>query len=422
MSLLGLSLRNILHKPLRTTLSLILFALGVGLISLLFLLNSQLQDKFDKNLASIDLVIGAKGSPLQLILNSMYHIDAPTGNIPISEAQAFLRPGHPLIESAIPLSIGDSYRAYRIVGTSHNILELYKAGLGTGRLWQKPMEVVIGATVAADLQLAMGDTFFSSHGLIEDDNLVHSDAPRFTVTGILNPSGSVLDQLILTASQSVWQVHDHQEEAAHEHEEGEEHAHGIAESLSNKPLHEYTDQSITSILIRFKGRNFQALNLQRNINENTNMQAATPAIEINRLYAMMGVGADALRTLAMVIVLVSGLSIFISLYSSLKDRKYELALMRVMGASPGKIISLILLEGMVLAILGYLTGTALSHLSMELLGSRMEDAYRYTFSGLTWVKEEGWLLLGAIAIGFVAAILPAIQAGQTDISTTLSEG
>ncbi len=417
MSLLGLSLRNILHKPLRTALSLILFALGTGLIALLFLLNSQLQDKFDKNLASIDLVIGAKGSPLQLILNSMYHIDAPTGNIPISEAKAFLRPEHPLIETAIPLSIGDSYRAYRIVGTTPEILDLYEARLESGKIWKSPMEVVVGASVAADLGLQKGDEFLSSHGLIEDDDLVHDDAPRFAVTGILAPSGTVLDQLILTASQSVWTVHDHQENE----EEGHEHEHGT-EALPDKPLYEYTDQSITSILIRFKGRNFQALNMQRNINENTNMQAATPAIEINRLYAMMGVGADALRTLAMVIVLVSGLSIFISLYASLKDRKYELSLMRVMGASPGRLIQLILLEGIILAVLGYLIGTALSHGSMELLGARMEDSYRYTFTGLTFVKEEAWLLLGALAIGFIAAIIPAIQAGQTDISTTLSEG
>ena len=418
MSLLGLSLRNILHKPLRTTLSLILFALGVGLIALLFLLNSQLQDKFDKNLASIDLVIGAKGSPLQLILNSMYHIDALTGNIPIQEAQAFLRPGHPLIETAIPLSIGDSYKAHRIVGTQPEILGLYETNLAEGKIWERPMEVAIGAAAAASLNLKPGDTFLSSHGLIEDDDLIHTDAPRFTVTGILEPSGTVLDQLILTAAQSVWMVHDHDAEE-------EDHAHEAEADLSammEKPLHEFTDQSITSILIRFKGRNFQALNMQRNINENTNLQAATPAIEINRLYAMLGVGADALRTLAMVIVLVSGLSIFISLYASLKDRKYELALMRVMGASPAKLMALILTEGMLMAVFGYLLGTGLSHASMELLGGVMKDTYQYSFTGFTWVKEEAWLLAGAIAIGFVAAIIPALEAARTDISTTLSEG
>jgi len=161
--------------------------------------------------------------------------------------------------------------------------------------------------------------------------------------------------------------------------------------------------------------------MQRNINENTDMQAATPAFEINRLYSMMGTGTDALQMLAYVIVFVSGLSIFISLFSSLRERKYELALMRVMGASPTKIFALIVLEGLVLAVLGYLIGIALSHIGMEILAKYMSDAYRYSFSGALFLKEELYLLFGALGIGFVAAIIPAIQAKNTDISRTLGK-
>ena len=159
--------------------------------------------------------------------------------------------------------------------------------------------------------------------------------------------------------------------------------------------------------------------MQRNINENTEMQAATPAFEINRLYSMMGTGTDALQMLAYVIVFVSGLSIFISLFSSLRERKYELALMRVMGSSPGKLFVLIILEGLILAVLGYLIGIALSHIGMEILAKYMSDAYRYSFSGAMFLKEELYLLLGALGIGFIAAIIPAMQAKNTDISRTL---
>jgi putative ABC transport system permease protein len=132
MNLLTLSWKNLTNKPLPMVLNVVLFALGVGLISLLLLLNQQLQDKFDKNLAGIDLVISAKGSPLQLILSSMYHIDAPTGNISVGEARAFLRPGHPFIESATPLSLGDSYKGYRIVGTDATFPALYEAVIREG--------------------------------------------------------------------------------------------------------------------------------------------------------------------------------------------------------------------------------------------------------------------------------------------------
>jgi len=188
------------------TLSLVLFGLGVGLISLLLILNKQLQDQFDKNLAGINLVVGAKGSPLQLILSSMYHIDSPTGNIPIKSTRGLMNPKHPLIDKAIPLSMGDSHQGYRIIGSTYDLFGLYDGAIGEGKLWSKDMETTIGATVAAKLGLGLGDGFYSSHGLIIDDNLVHDDAPQFKVAGIFKPTGSVLDQLILTNTQSIWKV------------------------------------------------------------------------------------------------------------------------------------------------------------------------------------------------------------------------
>lgn len=474
MNLLQLSWKNIINNRLSTTLSLVLFALGVGLISLLLTLNKQVQEKFDKNLAGIDLVIGAKGSPLQLILCNMYHIDNPTGNISIKEAKAFMKPGHPLIETAVPISVGDSHKGYRIVGTTTDILGLYNGEIAQGKIWKKSMEVTVGATVAANLKLKLGDEFKSSHGLIEDPNLVHDDAHSLRVVGILKPTGSVIDQLILTSTASVWDVHDHGDHEAteaaepadnHDHSDShaghdhaaENHNHdhhdhdhdgdgkpdhtaedhddhaghdhhnhdhdNHADALVNvKPLWEMEDKDITALLIKFKGRNFRTLNLARNINDNTDMQAAVPAIEINRLYSMMGVGMDALEWLARIIVFVSGLSIFISLFQSLRERKYELALMRVMGATPGKLFVLIILEGLLLAVLGYVLGILLSHLSMGFLGDYMSDEYKYSFQAWSFLKEEGYLLLGALAIGFVAAVIPALQARNTDISETLSNG
>ena len=465
MNLFKLSWKNLINNPLSMTLSLVLFALGVGLISLLLILNKQLEDQFEKNLAGINLVVGAKGSPLQLILSSMYHIDSPTGNIPIKSAKALMNPKHPLIGQAIPLSMGDSHQGYRIIGSTYDLFGLYNGEIGAGKLWSKDMEVTIGATVADKLGLGVGDGFYSSHGLIIDDNLVHDDAPQFKVAGIFKPTGSVLDQLILTNTQSIWKVHDshaheegeseeghaeddheghdheesqhsavgstqddnhdHDDHEGHDHSNHDDHDHAAADTPKVAPTNESlitnADQSITSLLIKFKSNNYRTLNMQRNINENTDMQAATPAFEINRLYSMMGTGTDALQMLAYVIVFVSGLSIFISLFSSLRERKYELALMRVMGSSPTKIFALIVLEGLILAVLGYLIGIALSHIGMEVLAKYMSDAYRYSFSGALFLKEEIYLLFGALGIGFIAAIIPAIQAKNTDISRTLGK-
>lgn len=412
MNLLALSWKNLLSKPLSLLLSLVLFALGVGLISLLLLVNRQLEEKFEKNLAGINLVIGAKGSPLQLILSSMYHIDAPTGNIPIQEIRPFINPRHPFIKTAVPLSLGDSYKGYRIVGTNSDFFKVYGAETGQGKMFEKTMEAVVGANAAKALDLKIGDTFFSAHGLQDDLEMTHDHA-SFRITGILKPTGSAADQLILTATRSIWAVHEH--EAAHQQEDHSN------ELDIQRPLSDFPEKAITSLLLQFKGRNIQTLNMQRSINENTNLQAATPAIEITRLYSLMGIGADALRWLALIIIAVSGLSIFISLYASLKERRYELALMRTMGASPFRLFALIVLEGLLLSALGYLIGIALSHGGMQILAGFLQDTYRYTFTGKVFLKEELFLLFGAIAVGFAAAVIPALQASNTDIHETLAE-
>jgi putative ABC transport system permease protein len=434
MNILTLAWRNIISNPLNLLMSIILFGLGVGLISFLLLFNTQLKDKFDKNLAEIDLVVGAKGSPLQMILCNMYHIDNPTGNIPIKNAAPLLKDLHPLIKKAIPLSLGDNYKSYRIVGTNHDIVELYGGKLKEGQLWKKDLDVTIGKSVADETGLKIGDSFSSAHGFVEDDH-VH-DEHSFTVTGILEGTGTVMDQLILTNTASVWKVHEGhgdggtsgQDTTSHDHgAEGHDHAkdpahEGHVHDNSNQDLLNHMDQEITSVLIQYKNRtNFQALNFGRNINENTEMQAASPAIEINRLYNMIGVGTDALRGLAILIAIVSALSIFISLFKSMRERKYELALLRVMGAGRGKVFSLIILEGLILAVIGFLIGSLLCHIGMETIARYLKADFRYSFTGWTWIMEEWWVLGVSLVLGFVAALIPAIQAARTDINKTLSE-
>jgi putative ABC transport system permease protein len=436
--MLNLAWKNLTNRPLSMILTLVLFALGVGLTSLLLLLNKQMTDKFEKNLAGVDIVVGAKGSPLQLILANMYHIDAPTGNISLKSAKPFLNPRHPLIKKSVPLSLGDSYKTYRIVGTLHDFLGLYNAEIAEGKLWNTPLEVVIGATVAEKTGLKIGSSFSSNHGLDESGG-EHEEA-KFKVVGILKPNGTVIDQLILTATQSIWVVHKHAEEELSGEEHHDEHAENakgkmqnangesMAPSVSESNLDDRTallqadsTQQITSLLLQFKMRNVQTLNFQRNLNQNTDMQAATPALEINRLYEMMGVGEKALRALALLIIIVSGLSIFIALFNSLKERQYELALMRVMGAGRGRLFLLIVCEGILLSIMGFCIGIALSHGAMQVLAKYMSDAYRYSFTGWMWLKEEWLLLGGAVFIGFLAAIIPAWRVYRQDISRTLAK-
>lgn len=446
MKILKLAYKNIIHNPLNLVLSIILFGLGIGLINFLFLFNSQLKTKFDSNLAEIDLVIGAKGSPLQMILSSMYHIDNPTGNIEIGEAKAFLNPKHPLIKASVPLSLGDSYKSFRIVGSTDSLMSFYGAELESGDVYSKDFEVTIGRAVADDTGLKIGDQFTSSHGFNDDEDLAHEHA-AFKVVGILKGAGNVIDQLIITNPSTVWNVHDHETEVkviegedsheGHDHgegghdHEGHDHAghdHGTHQNSSapfartNVELLKYPDKEITSILVKFKNRtNFQSLSMPRAINENTDMQAASPAIEINRLYSMIGIGREMIKWLAFLIAFISAVSIFIVLYKSMRERKYELALIRVMGGSRSNLFQLITYEGMIMTGIGFLVGFILSHVGMEIVANSLQSSYKYSFSGFYFMKFEILLFLVSLLIGLIASLIPAIKAARTDIHSTLTE-
>ena len=392
MSWIYMAWRNLGLKKLQTTLSLILLAFGVGMVSLLMLSEKQLIDTFDRNIQDIDLVLGAKGSPLQLILANVYHVDAPTGNIRLVDAQKVIR--HPYIEEGIPLAYGDNYRGFRIVGSTAAYLDHYNAALREGRRMGAPFEVVIGQQVAETTGLKVGDTFFSAHGL-QDETDVHTDK-TFTVVGVLAESQSVIDQLLHCSIETIWAVHDG-------------HGETVAES----------DREITAVLL--KKRNPLAVLTIPNVIRDSNMQVALPAIEINRLTQNFGIGLNTLRSIALIIMLISFASIFISVYDNLLARKYELALLRTMGSGPSKVFLLLLLEGGLLSFGGAALGLVFSRVGLLVLAELVQDKFRYDWSSIGLLPDE-WTLFGlAIFVGLIAAAIPGISALKIDISRTLSE-
>ncbi|MEO1096888.1 MAG: FtsX-like permease family protein [Bacteroidota bacterium] len=395
-----------IDRPLSTLLSLLLLTLGVGIIALLLQINRHIEEQMENNIRGIDMVVGAKGSPLQLILSSVYHIDAPTGNIFLHEAEQLRK--NPLVDFGIPLSFGDSYRGYRIVGTDHSYTDLYETSLAEGKLWEGTLDVTVGASVAKNLGLTLGDTFAGAHGLSEGGE--EHEGHAYNVVGIFNPANAVIDQLILTATESVWSVHEHEEEPSSQ--ENNEQDHG-------EQLEEDHERQVTSMLVKFKSP-MGMVRLPRMVNESTNMQAAVPVYEIQRLFNLMGIGVDAIRTIALAIMVVSGLSVFISLYSALRDRQYEMALMRTYGATRWKLARLVIQEGLLLTSVGFIFGVICSRIGIFILSMMMEANYHYTFSGWSWVAEEWWLLATALAIGLLASLLPAIRVFNINISKKLA--
>jgi putative ABC transport system permease protein len=393
--------KNLFHKPLNTLLSVVLLSLSVGIISLLLLLQQQLEQKFENDLRDIDLVVGAKGSPLQLVLSAVYHVDAPTGNIPAAAVDTIRQMRS--VKQVIPLAYGDSYQRFRILGTDTSYVGKYRATLREGRLFQDNLDVVLGATVANSTGLLVGQTFFGTHGDAETGEK-HEQA-AYRVVGILMPTNSVLDNLLLTNVASVWLVHEHDGPAGDIHGEHEQ---PDAES------HE-----ITAALVKVRST-MAVMTLPRLLNETTNLQATIPALEINRLMKMLGIGVATLQALAMGIMFISGFSVFIALYNRLRERRYELALMRSLGCSRLRLFGMLVSEGVLLALAGFAGGIVLSRTALWLLNSTAAQDFHLVFR-YNFIPAEGILMTITLVVGLMAALIPALKAFRMNLSTALAD-
>jgi len=399
--------KNTWFKPLNTFLSIVLLTASVSIISILILLQKQFEEKFSSSMDNIDLVLGAKGSPLQLILSSVYQIDAPPGNISYTEAEAWMN--KPMVESAVPLAYGDNYLGYKIVGTTENYTKHFGLNIQQGTLFAKDFEVIVGSNIAANIGLKIGDTFFGTHGDVEEGE-VH-DHHAYKVVGILEPSGKVADQLILSNISSVWHMHDH------EHEDHTEEAHVHAEGEIHHP---HEGKEITAVLLKLRN-NMAKMTWPRIIPQNTEMQAASPALEVNRLFALFGVGISALTYLAYGIMFISGISIFVALYNMLKERRYEFALLRITGATKFQLLWLVLLESIFLCTIGFILGIVFGRIGLYFLSVSSQEEFKMAFDPFEFLwKEEEMLFLATLSVGILAAIIPAIKAYSLNISKTLA--
>ncbi|MFN0300847.1 MAG: ABC transporter permease [Burkholderiales bacterium] len=403
MNLLRLSVAYLRARPLNTILNVLLLAMSVAVLTILLLASKQIEERLTRDAREISLVVGAKGSPLQLVLSAVFHLDVPPGNIKLADAAAISTMQH--VKRTVPLALGDTFRGFRIAGTTPDLLSVYGAKLSAGRTWQAPMEAVIGAEVAQRSGLAMGGQFSGTHGLAADGD-AHDGMP-YKVVGIVGFTGSVLDRLVLTSVESVWVVHMHLR----------------PDEKPDEAINALTDdeKEITALLVQY-GSPLGAVTLPRAINQKTNMQAASPAAESARLFALFGVALDVVRGFAIVLMLAAGLSTFIALYNALEERRYDLAVMRMLGASPGTLVRLVLMEGALLAVAGTLLGLLAGHFLAEIIGAWLALQRQPSISGLTLLPAEGLIAGGAVLVGLVAAIVPAWRAYRRDVAHTLSNG
>lgn len=401
MNVFTLSWRYLWSRPLATVLNLLLLALGLASMAFVLIARDQVDRAFERDLAGIDLVVGAKGSPMQLILAGVFHLDVPPGNIALDDVQALQQ--HPQVAQLIPLSLGDNLEGFRIVGTTVAYPQHYAAQLQQGAWWAAPMEAVLGAQVARATGLVLGQAFFGAHGLGQG-GMAHDEA-LYRVTGVLAPCGCVLDRLVLTATESVWKVHDDMHATDDMTDEDRE---AIAD-----------DREVTIALIRYNSP-LAAVSLPRFINDSTAMQAAAPAVEITRLLSMVGVGTRVFQGLGAVLLGVAALSVFIALWSAVRERRGDLAMLRMLGASPLKVGALLLCEALWLAALACVLGLLAAHGLAALLGELLMAEQSLAISGWQWVHAEVWVPVLALGVALLAAGLPALNAYRLDVTQLLN--
>lgn len=343
-STLRLVLAGLARRPLTWLFHSLLLGIAGGLLLAVSLVQTAAETRLQRDLGGVDLVVGAEGGGLQLVMSALLQADAPTGIIPARVWTDLAR--DPQVAAAVPVAMGDSVGDVRIVGTTPTYADLYGGRLATGRWWTGGMEAVLGAQAAQRLDLAPGDTFIGAHG--EGPGAVaHADHP-YTVVGVLAPTGTVLDRLALTALDSVWDLH---AEPGHDHDHNHAHA------------HDDDARQITAVLVDVRSP-LAAITLAPRLETEPGLKVAQPAREVQRLNALLGGGAGLLRQFGAGLALLAAAGFGLALTGALLARRREFALLKALGARPATLARLVLAEGLLLGLAGGLAGWAMGRAVM----------------------------------------------------------
>lgn len=472
--------RSIQQRGLASSLTGLSMALGVMLVVAVLVLHGVISNSFLNNSSlGYNVLVGAKGGRLDLVLNAVYYLARPVENIPYSYYQEFLEGGKfaPYVDKAIPVCLGDMYQDYRVIGTTRDFFtqldhggKSYEFEEGTRNFeHDEYFGAVIGATVARETGLKRGDTFAPAHGVGPD---AHVHDP-FTVLGVLKPTGTPNDRALFINMEGFYLIPEHakpldegeappkadehaheehaheehkhdgehahakhadghaHEEHAHKHKEGEHahdehgHDHHHHHHHSHEPL-PVEQREVTAVLVLTKSINgappeLMAPPLMKLINKDAVAQAVLPIREMTGLFATF---VDPLRvillSLTVMIVIVSGIGILVSMYNSMAERQHEIAVMRALGAGRQTVMGLVLLESILLSLAGGLAGWVIGHLLIALLSPWIAQQTGVSVGALQFVGYEWVIIPGLILLAALVGYLPALAAYRTDVAKALS--
>lgn len=399
MSFLAMAWRYLNFRWLVSLLTIAGIALGAALVCAVLSLRQESERALSREAGLYDLVAGGKGSPLQLVLASVYHLDAPTGNLPYTEYERLRN--DPRVLWAAPIGLGDNYAGYRIVGTEAHFFELPdRSGtpffkVARGRPFEDRFEVVLGSHVARATGLDVGDSFFGTHGLVDvPGGEVHRDFP-YQVSGVLAPTGTAQDRAIFGTLASVWEIH-----------ETEDRLHSAIQG--NALLSKREERETTAILLRLKTPGLR-LWMVDEIRKRSDGIAAVPINEILRFQrGIVGPVQRALLAIAAAVVAVACLTVLTTLHQAAERRRRDIAILRSLGAVRFEVAALVFTEGLLLTSAGIAFGLLLGHGGLALAAGAVRDATGLILDPWRLPSSE-LVALGAMAFcGALASLFPAI--------------
>lgn len=433
MSLWKIAWRSIQHRALASGLTMLSMTMGVALVVAVLVIYGVIAKSFQRSAQGYDLIVGAEGSSLQLVLNTVYHLSRPVGNIPYDY---YMDLAHGRfsedVEVAIPVCMGGNFKGFRVVGTVPGMFkdleymggEKYEFAEGRNFRAGNFFEAVIGSTVARRTRLKVGDTFRPVHGFDAEQGEEHDP---FTVVGILAPTGTPNDRALFINIEGFYQVHEEEHHAA---ENGEVHDEGGAEH--DHAHEEHPDEAaeddptlyrkVTAVLVLTDmTRPGSAIALPRLINREAGVQAVAPTEVIDELFAgIVGNVQKVLLILAVLIVIVAGIGMLVSIYNSMSDRRHEIAVMRALGARRVTVMMIVLFESILLALGGGFFGVVLGHGLTAALAPLILEHTGVMVNAMQFQPNELVLIPGLVLLAIAFGYLPAAVAYRTDVAEALA--
>lgn len=386
MSLWKIVRRSLAQRKLSSALTAASIALGVAVVVGVLSLKAQGREGFNQTAFGYDLVVGPRGSALQLVLNTVFHMDVSPGNVP--EALHRELAAHPGVKLAVPIAVGDQHRGFRIVGTTPRFLAEFEATPGRrfeieGRAFRGGFEAVVGAKTG----LRPGETFEAAHGVIDS---VEKHDERWTVVGRLKPTGTPCDRAIYVGLDGFHAVRGHE-----------------------------SHSEISAVIVQTRAPNAREA-LRYDLNRRTDCMAVVPAEAVAKLFDLIGAYDVALLAVSLLVIAVAGVSILVSIYNTMSERRRAIAIMRALGARRSTILSIVLLEAVALAFLGGGAGIVLGHVLSAAAGSWVSSGTGVSISAVTFLPEEFAVFAGVVLLGALAGLLPALKAYRADVVEGLS--